>query len=195
MVQPSYPQPYQPYPQPYQPSPPYLQPYQPYAQMPPMVQPSPYQPYAQMPPMAQPSPQMPQPPNEHERGSRPRHGRGHHPKMSPSGPQPGGPTPQTDVTAPQGGPSAPPSGDTSPGGGFAPSEGTPSDSMPGTPPSPDTQPHEATSVGTYLAIGLAIVAGGGLLYYATSRKSPGRPPKVLLATPARSTSLSAFPRP
>jgi hypothetical protein len=174
---------------------------QPYPQMPPMAQP-----YPQMPPMAQPYPQpyqtyqpaYPQRPNGHARGSRHRHGHGQHPQM---GPQPGGQTPPMAVSAPQGVPGTVPQGEPSPGSsspgseGFTPSEGSSSESMPGGAPSTDTAPPETTSLGTYLAIGLAVIAGGGLLYYATSHKSPGRAPKVLLTTPARSTSLSTFPRP
>jgi hypothetical protein len=151
---------------------------------PPYLQMPPYQPYPQMPPY-QVSPQPP-PARPHERGSRHRHGQP--PSM---GPQPGGQAPPMDRPSPQGGPDATPSGAPSPGGALP-------DNIPGVPTAPDTsQPpsEEPSSIGKYLAIGLALVAGGGLLYYATSRKSPGRTPKVLLATPTRATSMSMLPRP
>lgn len=177
-----------------------MPPYQPYPQMPP-YQPYPQQPYPQMPPY-QPYPQMQQPqmqqghpPNGHERGRHERgrhgrdHGRGQHPSR---GPQPGQSPPPTDVSAPPGSPAPSP-------GGFPPSEGAPPADIPGAPSLPDTAlsppPEESSSIGKYLAIGLAIVAGGGLLYYATSHKSSGRPPKVLLASPTRATSTTALSRP
>jgi hypothetical protein len=208
---PPYPQmpPYQPYPQ--------GQAYQPYSQMQqsqmqqPYSQMPLYQPQMQQPQMQQPQMQQPYPPNGHERGrhgqqpyppnghERGRHGRGHgrgqHPSSGPLGPQPGGQSPPTDVSVP---PGAPASSAPSPGG-FPSSEGAPPADIPGAPSSLDTvpspPPEESSSIGKYLAIGLAIVAGGGLLYYATSHKSPGRTPKVLLATPTRPTSMTALSRP
>jgi hypothetical protein len=170
-----------------------LMPMPPWAVRPPMGPP-----YPQMPPyQAYPHPQRPpyqasqQPPSRemhsHERGSSPRHGHRHGqpPSRGPLGPQPGGQTPQMDGSSPQGGPNALPSGAPSP------SETLP-DTVPGAPTAPDTSPppfEEPSSIGKYLAIGLVIVAGGGLLYYATSRKSTGRTPKV------RVTSMSMLPRP
>jgi hypothetical protein len=142
--------------------------------------PTPYPQMPQMQPYPQPYPQR------HRRGHGPH---GQRPPMGPMGPQPNGqpmgpqsngPTPSMEVPSPQGG-SAPPFNAPSPSDPSLPSEVAPA-------------PEESTSIGKYLAIGLAIVAGGGLLYYATSNKSShGRSAKVLLATPARSTSVSMLP--
>ncbi len=142
--------------------------------------------YPQMPPFQGPFPQMPpfQQPSGHERGKprhhRHEHGRGQPQQQGPTGPQPGGQAPPMDASAPQGGPSTPPS----------PSESAPSESMPSGPPMPDTTsppPEGAPSIGKYLAIGLAIVAGGGLLYYATSNKSTR-------AAPTRMPMMRPLPR-
>ena len=52
------------------------------------------------------------------------------------------------------------------------------------------------NIGKFIAIGLAVIAGGGLLYYATKsssgKSSPrARTPKILVATPARATPARA----
>ena len=62
-----------------------------------------------------------------------------------------------------------------PGGGLGgPPSGEPSLSVPGEAPSLPAA--ESSGVGKYIAIGLAVLAGGGLLYYATTRQ-PSPPPR------------------
>lgn len=178
-------------------------PQMPYPQMPQMPPQMPYPQMPQMPPQMSPQmpPQMPQmqpypypqmpPPQRHGRGHRHHGQRSPMGPMGPMGPQPNGPAPSMEAPSPQGGPGSPPSG-APPSGVPSPVDpSAPSDISPGAVPPP---PEESPSIGKYLAIGLAIVAGGGLIYYATSHKaSPGRTSKMLLGTPTRSTSMSMLP--
>ena len=166
------------------------------------------------PPMQQRSPMQQWPPMQ----QRPPMPMGPRPQLGPMGPMgqrpqlgPMGPRPQLGPMGPMGPrPQMGPMGPVSPEGGLGAPPGGPEGA-----PTPSTQPsgaadtsaaqppsEEPSSIGKYLAIGIAVIAGGGLLYYATTRKSSSksspraRTPKVLLATPVRAvptTGVPAFP--
>lgn len=116
---------------------------------------------------------------DHERGQGRGRGRGQPPATGPVGPQPSGP---------------PSPGAPSPGGPGAPSEAAPAESAETPTPAPDTTPTpspeepSSSGIGKYLAIGIAVIAGGGLLYYATTHKSSSKPSQ-------RSRSRARAPKP
>jgi hypothetical protein len=128
------------------------------------------------------------------------------PGRPPSGPAMGPQMPGHPPSGPAMGPSMDPSMDPSmgphestppetsmpPGGGSSTFPSGPSgEALPGAPGEGPTPPAEESSgVGKYIAIGLAVIAGGGLLYYATTR-SPARKP------PSRQRARKTFviPRP
>lgn len=121
----------------------------------------------------------PQPPQHHRGHKRGEHRRGEgpqaravypgQPSMGPMAPGSGMPgAPDAGSPAPDSG--TPPSGDVSP-----------------PPPSGDVSPPSSggSGIGKYLAIGIAVLGGGGLIYYASTQK-PSR-------GPARRSSAVAFP--
>lgn len=193
---PSYPQPprapYPPsYPQMRPPIPPHPQMRSPYPPPHPQMRP----PYPPMPPHPQ-RPPYPSHGRDHDHGQ----GRGHHrergrgeyqtgPQAGPGGP--GGmsaPSPEDVEGPPPPSPGGAPTG--APDTTAAPSDGAPSGSME-TPPS-----DEGLSIGAYIAIGIAVIGGGGLLYYTSTRKpSKSLSPSRSRATRASRTVVSSSPSP
>jgi len=146
--------------------------------MPPFVQPpmrSPMAPSGMRPPMQHP-PMMPPAgrPQMGPQGSQA-------PQMTPQGPQMGPQAPQgTQAPQMEGPQESPPASTEAPGG-------EPSPPGDGTPP-------EESNIGKYIAIGAVVLAGGGLIYYATTRESSRKAPPRARSRARTPSTPPAFTR-